>query len=85
MQREVDIYLNLNTNELVTGNQMNLDDEYTQMSTRGVINYIEDLEWWSDVNIEVYNELFYEYNIDLKEHDNNIDSAWEELKEIIYS
>jgi len=90
MDRLLDVYLNTDINKVVLGCYINLDDNYIRLTARDLLLYIDELENWDDVDQEVYDELFKEYNIDLEEwKDENvfyvIDDVISQVKDYVYS
>ena len=90
MNRELDIYLNINNNRVVLGQYTNFDEEFKQLTAVELLEVIDNLELWDDVDQEIYEELFREYNIDLDEwKDENgfydVDDVMGEVKELVYS
>lgn len=90
MDRMLDIYLNKDNNKVVLGQYTNFDEEFKQLSAEELLDIIDNLEPWNDVDQEIYEELFMEYNIDLNEWKDekgcyNVDDVMGEVKELVYS
>lgn len=66
MNLELDVYQNLETGEVVLGNSLNLDDEFKRLTAEDLVTIIDNLENWDDINQDVYDEFFSEYNINLE-------------------
>ena len=66
MNLELDVYQNLETGEVVLGNSLNLDDEFKRLTAEDLVSIIDNLENWNDLDQEVYDDFFREYNINLE-------------------
>ena len=66
MNLELDVYQNLETGEVVLGNSLNLDDEFKRLTAEDLVSIIDNLENWDDLDQEVYDDFFREYNINLE-------------------
>ena len=89
MDRELNVYLNLNTNEVVTGEYLILEDDYKRLTAEDLLKIIDNLDYWNDIDLVVYDELFNEYNVDITnwaDEDGfyNIEEVIEEVKERVY-
>lgn len=89
MNLELDVYQNLETGELVLGNSLNLDDEFKRLTGEDLVSIIDNLENWNDIDQEVYDEFFREYNINLEVFKDEegfyyIDDVYSYAKDLVY-
>lgn len=89
MNLELDVYQNLETGEIVLANSLNLDDEFKRLTAEDLVTTIDNLENWDDIDQDVYDEFFREYNINLapfKDEDDfyYIDDVYSYAKDLVY-